>query len=76
MEKKYKNGEMVRHKTGGPQMVVIGYEPEDGYAVTCEWMDKQHTPHQRSFLESSLIKWESNTEPIMVIAQPKNKFRF
>ena len=45
-------GKRVRHKSGGPLMV-IAYLEEDG-AAWCEWFDKNNNPQGKSFLLTSL----------------------
>jgi uncharacterized protein YodC (DUF2158 family) len=54
---KFKTGDEVEHKSGGPKMVVKGYEPKDGEEVICEWFDG-NTPHEKAFHQDVLIPYE------------------
>jgi uncharacterized protein YodC (DUF2158 family) len=58
IEQKFKIGDEVQHKSGGPKMVVKGYEPKDGEEVLCEWFDK-NTPHEKAFHQDTLKKYEA-----------------
>jgi uncharacterized protein YodC (DUF2158 family) len=51
---KFKRGDEVQHKSGGPKMVVKAYEPSDSEDVVCEWMDKNHLPIERAFHQDVL----------------------
>ena len=53
-KQKYRRGDEVQHKSGGPKMVVKGYEPTDGEEVTCEWMNKEHMPIEKAFHQNTL----------------------
>ena len=53
-EQKFKIGDEVRHKSGGPKMVVKGYAGEE---VICEWFD-QSTLHEKAFHPDTLKKYE------------------
>jgi uncharacterized protein YodC (DUF2158 family) len=54
-EQKFKIGDEVQHKSGGPKMVVKGYK---GNEATCEWFDK-NTPYEKAFHEDTLKKYET-----------------
>lgn len=65
---KFKTGDKVQHKSGGPKMVVKGYEPKDGEEVTCEWINKEHLPVEKSFHQDMLepyrapgLSWSSTS---------------
>lgn len=53
-EQKFKIGDQVQHKSGGPKMVVKGY---DGDEVVCEWFDK-NTPVEKAFHQEVLRIYE------------------
>jgi uncharacterized protein YodC (DUF2158 family) len=53
-EQKFKVGDEVVHKSGGPKMVAKGYEPKDGEEVLCEWFDKEHHVHEKAFHQETL----------------------
>jgi uncharacterized protein YodC (DUF2158 family) len=62
MAEEFKPGAMVRHKTGGPTMVVTGYT----YGmVKCWWPGKTH--HGQDFTEETLepAKHEPKTAPAL-----------
>lgn len=59
-EQKFKIGDEVQHKSGGPKMVVEGYEPKDGEEVICEWFDK-NTPQKKAFRQDVLKPYEPPT---------------
>jgi uncharacterized protein YodC (DUF2158 family) len=62
MAEKFKAGDMVKHKTGGPKMLVTGYT----YGmVKCWWPGKTH--HGQDFMEETL---EPEDEPKTA---PENK---
>lgn len=56
---KFKIGDEVQHKSGGPKMVVKGYEPADGIEVICEWMNKQDMPIEKAFHQDVLIPYQA-----------------
>jgi uncharacterized protein YodC (DUF2158 family) len=60
MANKFKPGDMVKHKPGGPHMLVTGYT----YGmVKCWWPGKTH--HGQDFMEETLepVKDEPTTAP-------------
>ena len=61
MEQKFKIGDSVVHKSGGPKMVIKAYEPKDGEEVVCEWFDKEHHDQEREFHQDTLRKYEAPT---------------
>lgn len=61
MEQQFKIGDSVVHKSGGPKMVIKGYEPKDGEEVVCEWFDKEHHVQERGFHQDTLRKYEVPT---------------
>lgn len=52
MSRKFKIGDEVQLKSGGPKMVVKAYE---GHDVICVWFD-QNVPHERAFHQDTLKK--------------------
>lgn len=60
MEQKFKIGDNVVHKSGGPKMVIRGYEPKDGEEVICEWFDKDHHVQEKAFHQDTLKQYESH----------------
>lgn len=63
MAKKFKTGDVVQLKSGGPEMTVRGYETginanlenyESDTEVVCEWFDDKNQVQQRSFDQDSL----------------------
>jgi len=54
----FKIGDEVKHKSGGPKMVVREYEPSDSEHVTCEWFDQKDVRQEASFHQDTLIKYE------------------
>jgi uncharacterized protein YodC (DUF2158 family) len=57
-EQKFKVGDEVIHKSGGPKMVVKGYEPPDGEEVLCEWFDKDYQVIEKAFHQGTLKIYE------------------
>jgi uncharacterized protein YodC (DUF2158 family) len=55
-QQRFKTGDEVQHKSGGPKMVVRVYEPKDGEEVICEWMNKEHMPVEKAF-HQDVIKY-------------------
>lgn len=51
--KKFEDGSLVRHITGGPIMAVECYVEDD--KVLVEWFDKKDRCHERAFWESHLV---------------------
>ena len=58
VDQKFKIGDEVQHKSGGPKMVVIAYDPPDGEHVTCEWFDIKRMPQEKSFHQDALKPYE------------------
>jgi uncharacterized protein YodC (DUF2158 family) len=58
IEQKFKIGDEVQHKSGGPKMVVKEYEPKDGGEVVCEWMNKDDMPVEKAFHQEVLTIYE------------------
>lgn len=50
---KFKPGDVVQLKSGGPLMTVMGRTQYGVYA--CEWFDKNHVSHSDTFAATSLI---------------------
>ena len=57
-EKKFKPGHIVQLKSGGPDMTVVRYEPEDSLQVTCTWFKEGQNVDERSFHEDLLVSAE------------------
>lgn len=55
---KFKRGDEVQHKSGGPKMVVKAYEPKDGEDVVCEWMNRDDMPVEKAFHQDVLCPYE------------------
>ena len=56
-DQKFQIGDRVQHRSGGPIMVVKGYEPKDGEEVICEWFDKS-TPKEKAFHQDVLMPYD------------------
>lgn len=65
MEQKFNIGEEVKHKSGGPKMIVQCYDPADGEQVTCEWFDNNQNLKEKSFHQDMLKKFEPPRGPII-----------
>jgi len=64
IEQKFKPGDVVMLRSGGPQMTVKCYEPKDGFEVTCTWFDNK-TLEEKSFLQDLLdLDREMNSDDI------------
>lgn len=50
----FKEGDVVFLKSGGPAMTVT--EIKDDQISLCEWFDKHHAFHSKSFANISLVK--------------------
>jgi uncharacterized protein YodC (DUF2158 family) len=55
---KFKIGDAVQHKSGGPRMIVKGYEPQGSDQVVCEWFDK-NTLHEKAFNQEVLMEYRT-----------------
>ena len=56
-EEKFKTGDVVRLKSGGPNMTVVNYgRYNQELKVLCEWFDEKHKPDQKTFYDSQLEK--------------------
>lgn len=66
---KFKTGDEVQHKSGGPKMVIKGYEPKDGEEVVCEWFDK-NTPREKAFHQDVLKPYDPPRVRISAISLP------
>ena len=57
-----KVGDIVKLKSGGPEMVIIvdQGENESGHYFSCEWFDANGKYEHRDFLESSLVILDSH----------------
>jgi len=56
-EQKFKIGDAVQHKSGGPKMIVKDFHEQE---VICEWFDK-NTPCEKAFRVDVLSS--TNQEP-------------
>ena len=63
IQQKFKTGDEVQHKSGGPKMIIKAYEPKDGEEVTCEWFDKEHHVQERAFHQDTIKTYEPRTYP-------------
>ena len=57
MSRKFKLGDVVRLKSGGPNMTVCeigkyGYDEDEKYK--CRWFDEKHKPTELLFVEQEL----------------------
>jgi uncharacterized protein YodC (DUF2158 family) len=57
-QQNFKMGDAVQHKSGGPKMIVKGYEPKDGEEVVCEWMNKDDMPVEKAFHQNVLRSYD------------------
>lgn len=51
MEKKFKEGDIVCLKSGGPEMTVKSI---DGGVIYCVWFDNQDKLHHESFFDNTI----------------------
>jgi len=72
MDNKYKVGDVVVLKIGGPKMVVdhfvkiVGdYGP--GYRAVCKWYDKNDQPCSDSYSEILSVKYDDLVKSILLI---------
>jgi len=72
VNQKFKIGDEVRHKSGGPKMVIKGYEPKDGEEVICEWFDK-NSPYEKAFHQDTLKAYEA---PVFFTGPPRRDNRY
>jgi uncharacterized protein YodC (DUF2158 family) len=49
---KFKAGDIVRLRSGGPQMTVVEYSPDNTYR--CKWFDAKYNLSESSFVEDEL----------------------
>jgi len=54
----FKEGDVVFLKSGGPAMTIT--ELSDDRESFCEWFDKHHAFHSKSFINTALIKDNPN----------------
>jgi uncharacterized protein YodC (DUF2158 family) len=54
---KFKQGDVVRLKSGGPSMTVTNVEPDD--CLYCIWFDRNDVPQGKSFYEAGLVVADS-----------------
>lgn len=62
MEKKFKRGNVVKLKSGGPDMTVVEYgnwDHSDEEKVSCRWFEGKGKPHEEQFFEDELQLAES-----------------
>ena len=54
-EDRFKTGDVVRLKSGGPNMTVVKYgDYSQERKVLCEWFDEKNKQDQRLFYDSEL----------------------
>jgi len=53
-KQRFKSGDVVELRSGGPRMTVRSYDPPDSEEVTCEWFDKTHNLCSKSFNQDTL----------------------
>jgi len=58
-QQKFKMGDEVQHKSGGPKMIAKVYDPKDGEEVICEWINKDHMPVERAFHQDVLKRYQA-----------------
>ena len=76
MEQKFKPGDIVQLKSGGPSMIVRAYEPADGDEVTCGWFEG-NTLHEKAFYQEMLNNYqEINIERPIIFGNPHNPYRY
>jgi uncharacterized protein YodC (DUF2158 family) len=57
VEQNFKIGDVVRLKSGGPNMTVSGYDVygyNDTKKYLCRWFDEKHKPSELTFLDEEL----------------------
>ncbi len=54
-EKKFSVGDVVRLKSGGPNMTIIETEKISEQYVTCQWFDGDNKPQKENFRKEALI---------------------
>jgi len=57
-EQKFKTGDQVQLKSGGPVMTVKEY---DGGEVVCEWFDEHSKVESRSFHQDQLKPYQAQS---------------
>ena len=56
-EQKFKIGDTVQHKSSSLKMVIAAYDPQESVFVTCEWLDKNGNPQEKSFHQDTLQRY-------------------
>lgn len=76
MEQKFKPGDIVQLKSGGPSMTVRAYEPTDGDEVTCGWFEG-NTLYEKAFHQDMLNNYqEISSERPIIFGNPHNPYRY
>ena len=75
MEQKFKPGDIVRLKSGGPKMTVIKYDPAQGADLTCQWFEKDSQFKEKSFNQDALEVYQTES-PIIVTGRPRRNFHY
>lgn len=73
MEQKFKTGDLVQLKSGGPCMTVRGYEPADSNEVVCEWFDG-NVRHEKAFNQDMLNNYAAYSPIISGRTQNPNLY--
>jgi uncharacterized protein YodC (DUF2158 family) len=59
MEKKFKRGDVVQLKSGGPEMTDGIWDHGDEEKVNCRWFEGKGKSHEEQFFEDELVLAES-----------------
>ena len=61
-QERFEVGDIVRLKSGGPEMTVGQVDQFAGteLAVECEWLDSSHKPQSRVYPVKTLVRVERN----------------
>ncbi len=73
MDQIFETGDVVRLKSGGPNMTVVKYEPKDGVEVTCQWFNTDKLI-EKSFHQDTLMKYSSPS--IFTTGTSRDRYRF
>lgn len=72
-EQKFKTGDVVYLKSGGPKMTITTYEPVDGVDVICTWFNNNELI-EKSFNQEVLKVYE--VQAPVIISQRRSDFHY